>query len=80
MAAEGWTVAEACEDFAEAGIPVTPKQLGGIIGLLPGFMAIGEARKPAGSKGGRGYLRYTIGDLQDLVSYLQRRGWLVPRP
>lgn len=78
MTTDGWTIAMACDDFAAAGIPVTPKQLGGIIRHLPGFTRIGELRKPAGSEGGRGPALYTIGELQELVTVLYERGWLVP--
>lgn len=70
MSAEGWTVAEACQEFERAGMPVDPARLRGIIRHLPGLTRIGETRKPPGSKGGRGDPLYPIGELQRLHAAL----------
>lgn len=73
--AEGQTVAQAC---AEADVSVDPARLRAIIRNLPGFVRIGEVKRPAGSQGGRGDALYETGELQDLITVLRR--WLVPRP
>jgi hypothetical protein len=73
--AEGWTVAEAVEQFAGTGVPMDG--LARIIRALPGFQRIGEKKKPPGSKGGRGDAVYSIADLQRLHSKLAE--WLVPQ-
>jgi hypothetical protein len=72
---EGWTIAEAREQFAQAGVPFDG--LARVIQVLPGFQRTGEKKKPPGSKGGRGELVYDIGDLQQLHAVLAR--WLVPQ-
>lgn len=68
MTRDGWTVAEACEEFERAGLPVDPKRLRAIIRNLPGFRPVGETR--AGPQGGRGHPLYEIGALQRLHSAL----------
>jgi hypothetical protein len=70
--ADGWTVAEAREKFAETGLPCDG--IGEIIRALPGFQRIGETRP--GEKGGRGHAVYSIGELQLLHTALAR--WLTP--
>jgi hypothetical protein len=73
--AEGWTVAEAVEQFARTGIPMD--HLDRIIRALPGFRRVGEA--PKGPLGGRGAALYDIGQLQLLHKALAP--WLtVPPP
>ena len=72
--AEGWTVAEAREQFASTGLPMDG--LDRIIRALPGFRRIGETRKPPGSQGGRGAALYDIEQLQRLHGALAP--WLVP--
>ena len=76
MADEGWTISEACAEFAAAGMPVDPVRLRAIIRQLPGLTRCGETRKPPGSKGGRGDPLYPIGELQRLHSALAP--WLTP--
>jgi hypothetical protein len=73
VTAQGWTVAEAVEQFAQAGVPFDG--LDRIIRALPGFQRIGEVRKLPGSKGGRGDALYSIADLQRLHSALAP--WLI---
>jgi hypothetical protein len=75
MAADGWTVDEAREQFAMTGIPMD--HLDRIIRALPGFRRVGEVRKPPGSMGGRGPAVYDIADLQRLHSKLAE--WLIPQ-
>ena len=64
--AEGWTVDEAREQFAQAGVPVDG--LARIIRALPGFQRIGET--PSGEQGGRGHALYEIAQLQRLHAAL----------
>jgi hypothetical protein len=73
--ADGWTVDEAREQFAQAGVPFDG--LAWVIRALPGFQRIGEKRKPPGSQGGRGELVYSIADLQRLHARLAE--WLIPQ-
>jgi hypothetical protein len=75
MAADGWTVDEAREQFARTGVPFDG--LDRVIRALPGFVRIGEVRKPPGSMGGRGPAVYEIADLQRLHSKLAE--WLIPQ-
>jgi hypothetical protein len=74
VTADGWTVTEAREQFAETGIPMDG--LDQIIRALPGFTRIGETRPVPGGKGGRGHAVYEIGELQMLHTALAR--WLTP--
>lgn len=66
VTAQGWTVSEAREEFAKAGMPVDG--LARIIRALPGFQRIGET--PSGEHGGRGHALYSIGELQRLHAAL----------
>jgi hypothetical protein len=65
--AEGWTVAEALEQFAAAGMPVDPVAFRLVIRAA---RRTGKLRPvshtPPGEHGGRGWPRYGIGDLQQL--------------
>jgi len=77
--AHGWTIAEACEEFERAGMPVDEARFRAAVTEVARIGRIGEARKPPGSKGGRGYFLYEIGELQRLHSALAP--WLaVPPP
>ena len=71
----GWTVKDACEQFAGTGVPFDG--LAWVIRALPGFQRIGEVRKPPGSMGGRGPAVYDIAQLQRLHSRLAE--WLIPQ-
>jgi len=69
MTADGWTVADACEQFAAAGMPVDPAAFRLVIKavrLTGKLKPVGEKRAPAGSKGGRGWPVYAISDMQRL--------------
>lgn len=68
MTADGWTISEACEQFAAAGLPVDPRRFRMVIRALPGFKSVGETASTA--RGGRGHAIYEIGDLQRLHSAL----------
>lgn len=70
--ADGWTIPEAREKFAETGKPID--QLGKLIWCLPGFTECGYS--DPGPEGGRRFKRYAIGDLQRLHGFLARNGWL----
>ena len=72
--ADGWTVDEAREQFAQAGVPMDG--LARIIRALPGFRRIGET--PSGEHGGRGCALYDIGQLQLLHKALAP--WLTMPP
>lgn len=74
--ADGWTIPDAAAELAKTGIPFDG--LDRIISSLPGFLPCGERKKPAGSKGGRGYKLYAIEDIQHLHGFLARKGWLTP--
>jgi hypothetical protein len=65
-AAEGWTIADAVEQFAEAGMPVDEARFRIAVTRVIRLPRIGEIRQPAGSKGGRGQSLYDIGKLQRL--------------
>lgn len=65
MAAHGWTIAEACQEFERAGLPVDEARFRMAIRAVQ-LKPVGETRQPAGSKGGRGQARYEIGQLQRL--------------
>jgi hypothetical protein len=71
VTAHGWTVSEARDEFAKAGMPVDG--LARIIRALPGFRRIGET--PSGEHGGRGHALYEIGELQRLHAALSP--WLI---
>ena len=70
----GWTVDEACAEFARTGIPVDPVRLRLIIRGVE-LKPVGEA--PPGEKGGRGDRLYPIADLQRLHGALAP--WLAPQ-
>lgn len=74
MTAHGWTIDEACQEFAAAGLTVDPRRFRVIVRNLPGLQRCGEA--PKGPKGGRGDALYPIGDLQELITRLEP--WLTP--
>lgn len=68
-----WTVEEACDYFAAAGIPVEPRRLAAIIRALA-IAPVGSTR--SGERGGRGKALYPVADLQalhrDLAEWLAR--------
>ena len=70
--ADGWTINEARQQFAETGLPI--QHLDRIIRALPGLTPCGETR--SGQRGGRGHYLYPIGELQRLHSALAP--WLQP--
>lgn len=76
MTADGWTVPEAQEQFAAAGLPVD--RLDRLLWCLPGFLPCGYSQP--GAKGGRRFKRYPIGDLQRLHGFLASNGWLTKPP
>jgi len=63
----------ACEQFAEAGMPVDEARFRIAVTRVARLPRAGEM--PAGEKGGRGYALYPIGELQRLHSALAP--WLV---
>jgi len=63
----------ACEQFAEAGMPVDEARFRIAVTRVARLPRAGEM--PAGEKGGRGYALYEIGELQRLHSALAP--WLV---
>ena len=69
----GWTVADAREQFAKAGLPFDG--LARVVSVLPGFRPVGAM--PPGPNGGRRYAVYDIADMQQLHAVLSR--WLIPR-
>jgi len=67
----------ACDEFAEAGMPVPEARFRKIIANLPGFRPVGAM--PPGPNGGRRHPLYSIADLQRLHARLAE--WLtVPPP
>jgi hypothetical protein len=56
----------ACEQFAEAGMPVDEARFRLAVTRVARIPRIGEIRQPPGSKGGRGQSLYDIGQLQQL--------------
>ena len=66
MTTRGWTVDEACAQFAEAGIPVDPARLRMVIRALR-LQPVGETSRDGR---GRGQALYDIGQLQRLHSAL----------
>jgi hypothetical protein len=69
-----WTVAEACEQFSRAGVPMEPVRLRMVIRGLR-WQSAGETR--SGERGGRGQALYEIGQLQRLHAALSP--WLRER-
>ena len=67
LALDGWTLAMACEQFAEAGVPVDEARFRIAVTRVVRLARIGEM--PSGAKGGRGLTRYEIGRLQNLHSW-----------
>jgi hypothetical protein len=63
----------ACEQFAEAGMPVDEARFRIAVTRVARLPRAGEM--PAGEKGGRGYALYEIGELQRLHAALAP--WLV---
>ncbi len=75
----GWTVSDALGQFDAAGMPVDQAGFRAVVRAARrtgNIKPLEEARKPPGSKGGRGYLRYDIGQLQRLHAVLVP--WLTP--
>ena len=73
--ADGWTIAEALEQFTAAGMPVDGKRFRVAVTEVARLERVGEVRKPPGSKGGRGPALYEIGELQRLHAALAP--WLI---
>jgi hypothetical protein len=65
----GWTIPQACEQFAEQGMPVDEARFRIAITRGVRIPGIGEVKKPPGSKGGRGQLLYDLGQLQRLHAW-----------
>lgn len=63
----GWTITEACAQFADTGIPIDPRQLRLIIRALR-IRPVGETTP--GGRGGRGHALYPIDQLQRLHAAL----------
>ena len=72
LALDGWTLAMALEQFAEAGAPVDAARFRMAVTRIARLPRIGEM--PSGEHGGRGYVLYEIGELQLLHAALVR--WL----
>jgi hypothetical protein len=70
MAAHAWTIAEAVEQFAAAGMPVDEDRFRIAVTRVARIPRAGETRQPPGSKGGRGHPLYDIGQLQRLHAAL----------
>jgi hypothetical protein len=70
---DGWTIPEACEEFAKAGAPVDPHRFRIAVTRVARLPRAGEM--PSGERGGRGQVLYPIGELQRLHSALAP--WLV---
>jgi hypothetical protein len=56
----------ACEQFAQAGMPVDEVRFRIAVTKMARIPRIGETRQPPGSKGGRGNPLYEIWQLQQL--------------
>jgi hypothetical protein len=56
----------ACEQFAQAGMPVDEARFRIAVTKMARIPRIGETRQPPGSKGGRGNPLYEIWQLQQL--------------
>ena len=65
---DGWTLEEACEQFAKAGMPVDEARFRVAVTRVARLRRVGET--PSGEKGGRGKLLYEIGQLQRLHAAL----------
>ena len=66
--ADGWTLKEALEQFAAAGMPVDADRFRIAVTRVARIPAVSHT--PSGAKGGRGYLMYDIGQLQRLHAAL----------
>ena len=75
-AADGWTIPMACEQFAEAGMPVDEARFRIAVTRVARLRRVGETRQPPGSKGGRGHPVYEIGQLQRLHADVAK--WIPP--
>jgi len=73
VTAHGWTVSEAVDEFARAGMPVDPGRFRIAVTRVARIQRVGET--PSGERGGRGHALYEIGELQRLHSALAP--WLV---
>jgi hypothetical protein len=62
--AVGWTIPEACEEFERAGMPVDPARFR--IAVTRAVLIRRTGETASGPSGGRGQLRYDIGQLQRL--------------
>jgi hypothetical protein len=82
VTAHGWTVSDALGQFDAAGMPVDQAGFRAVVRAARrtgNLKPLGEARKPPGSKGGRGDFLYEIALLQLMHKDLAR--WLtVPPP
>ncbi len=77
MTADGWTVPDALDQFAAAGMPLDETGFRAFVRAarrVGKIKPIGEKRKPAGSEGGRGAAIYDIAQMQlmhkDAVAWL----------
>ena len=68
MTAHGWSISEACAEFAAAGMPVDEARFRVAVTRVARIPRAGET--PSGEKGGRGKLLYPIGELQRLHAAL----------
>ena len=64
LALDGWTLAMACEQFAEAGAPVDEARFR--IAVTRVVRLGRQSEMPSGPSGGRGHALYDIGRLQQL--------------
>ena len=69
-----WTITEAVEQFAAAGMPVDEDRFRIAVTRVARIPRAGET--PSGTKGGRGHPLYPIGELQRLHAALAP--WLAP--
>lgn len=80
MTDQAWTLREACEEFAKAGVPIDPDPVRAAYRLhliIRGLQLEPAGRGPsAGEQGGRGQNLYPISELQRLHAALAP--WLVP--
>ncbi len=68
VTSDGWTISEACAEFAAAGMPVDEDRFRVAVTRVARLPRAGET--PSGEKGGRGKVLYPIGELQRLHSAL----------